>query len=55
MFTLSQWLQLVAMIAIPCVTAWLVTKGTLVTIDRQEARRRRELEKVFEEIGKMPD
>jgi hypothetical protein len=55
MFTLSQWLQLAAVIAIPCVIAWLVTKGTLLMLDRQEARRRREFEKAFEEIEKMPD
>jgi ABC-type nickel/cobalt efflux system permease component RcnA len=54
MFTLTQWLQLAAVIILPCLAAWLVTKGTKSMVDR-DIRRYREVDKVLEEIGRMPD
>jgi len=47
MFTLTQWLQLAATIAIPAGVAYLVTKGTCAMVDR-DIRRYREIDKVLE-------
>jgi hypothetical protein len=50
MFTLTQWLQLAAVIILPCIAAWLVTKGTCAMVDR-DIRRYREIDKVLEPEG----
>jgi hypothetical protein len=50
MFTLTQWLQLGATMAIPAVLAWLVTRGTCAMVDR-DIRRYREVDKVLELDG----
>lgn len=50
-FTLTQWLQLAAVIILPCVAAWLVTRGTCAMVDR-DSRRYREVDKVLEDEGK---
>jgi hypothetical protein len=53
-FTLTQWLQLAASIGIPLGVAYLVTRGTNAMVDR-DIRRYRQIDKVLEEVGRIPD
>ncbi len=54
MFTLTQWLTLIAGPALGLAVCCLVTKGVCAMEDRK-IRRYSEMEKRLEEIRKMPD